>query len=155
MCRYQTFTINRSFNIPALRPLSGGAQFWAPKWGVGDHLGGGSVGDHLGVVFISPFHETSPEVPVKVLMLVAPSHLTWLKGEIVHHLQPPHHQKIRVEIPKFLCKVFHGIQVGVMVIAVDYVPADTECVRMGYTRAYIRLSLAAYKQRWHTRSLTR
>ena len=70
--------------------------------------------------------------------LIESSHLTCLKGEIVHHLQPPHHQKIRVEISKFLSKVFHGVQVGVMVITVDYVPVDTKCVKMGYAQPYVR-----------------
>lgn len=50
--------------------------------------------------------------------------LTRLEGEVIHHLQPTHHQQVWFEVFEFLSKVFHGVQVGVMVITVDDIPTE-------------------------------
>lgn len=54
------------------------------------------------------------------------SPLTCLEGEVVHHLQPPHHQQVGLERPELAGEVLHGGQVGVVVVAVDDVPAGAE-----------------------------
>lgn len=49
---------------------------------------------------------------------------TSLKGEVVHHLQASHHQQVWLEVYKFLSKLLQGVQVGVVVIAVDNIPGE-------------------------------
>lgn len=50
---------------------------------------------------------------------------TWLEGEVVHHLKPPHHHQIWFKVFKILSKFLHGGQIWVVVITVNNVSAHT------------------------------
>lgn len=67
-------------------------------------------------------HTPLPQRPKESVWIHRPH--TWLKGEVIHHLQSAHHHKIWSETSKFCSKLLHGGQVGVMVIAVNDVSAE-------------------------------
>lgn len=74
-----------------------------------------------------PKPHTPPSTPQRRVWIHRPH--TWLKGEVIHHLQSAHHHKIWSETCKFCSKLLHGGQVGVMVIAVNDVSAEEASVR--------------------------